>query len=75
MATSTITDPTGADTLFARSDNGLTENKTLPCGTELEFKYNVDSEYKFKYIKETTETTPSALEKVTIRNKTYEDTN
>ncbi len=73
--TSTITDPTGADTLFARSGNRLTENKTLPCGTELEFKYDVDSEYKFKYAKETTETMPSALEKVTIRNKTYEDTN
>ncbi|MBW2175246.1 MAG: RHS repeat protein [Deltaproteobacteria bacterium] len=73
--TSTTIDPTGADTLFARSDNGLTENKTLPCGTELDFKYGLDPEYKAKYVKETTETMPSALEKVTIRNKNYEDTN
>jgi RHS repeat-associated protein len=41
---------------------------------DLEFKYDVDSEYKFKYIKESSETTPSGLERVTLRAKTYEDT-
>ena len=41
---------------------------------DLEFKYGLDSEYKFKYIKEMTETTPSALERVTLRDKTYQDT-
>jgi RHS repeat-associated protein len=71
---STITDPTGAKTLFSRSDDGLTVNKSLPCGMDLEFKYDVDSEYKFKYVKQTTESTPSGLERITIRDKTYEDT-
>ncbi|MEA1948214.1 MAG: sugar-binding protein, partial [Thermodesulfobacteriota bacterium] len=71
---STITGPTGAETLFFKSDDGLTVNKTFPCGMDLEFKYGVDSEYKFKYVKQMTESTPSLLEKVTLRDKTYQDT-
>ena len=73
--TSTITNPTGSQTLFTESADGLTVNKSLPCGMDLEFKYGVDSEYKFKYIKEMTETTPSILKKITLRDKTYQDTN
>ncbi|MFC1816115.1 RHS repeat domain-containing protein, partial [Thermodesulfobacteriota bacterium] len=72
---STITDPTGAQTLFSRSSDGLTVDKSLPCGTNLEFKYGVDSEYGFKYLKEMTESTPSNLSRVTLREKTYQDTN
>jgi RHS repeat-associated protein len=72
--TSTITGPTGAQTLFSESGDGLTVNKSLPCGMDLEFKYGLDSEYKFKFVKEMTETTPSGLEKVTLRDKTYQDT-
>ncbi|MDL1984383.1 MAG: hypothetical protein LWX54_09395 [Deltaproteobacteria bacterium] len=73
--TSTITDPTGAETLFTQSADGLTTTKSLSCGMELSFEYGIDSEYKFKYLKEITESTPSALEKVTLREKTYQDTN
>ncbi|RZB33837.1 MAG: hypothetical protein SRB2_03673 [Desulfobacteraceae bacterium Eth-SRB2] len=73
--TSTITDPTGAETVFICSADGLTVNKSLPCGMGLDFKYGVDSEYKFKYVEEMTESTPSVLEKVTLRGKTYQDTN
>jgi YD repeat-containing protein len=73
--TSSITDPTGAETMFTQSADGLTVNKSLPCGMDLKFKYDVDSEYKFKVVKEMTETTPSALEKVTLRDKIYQDTN
>ncbi|MFZ0448383.1 MAG: hypothetical protein WAL98_04010, partial [Desulfatiglandaceae bacterium] len=72
--TSTITGPAGSQTLFSESDDGLTVNKSLPCGMDLEFKYGIDSEYKFKFVKEMTETTPSDLEKVTLRDKTYQDT-
>ena len=71
---STITGPTGAETLFNRSSDGLTVNKSLPSGMELVFKYDVDPEYQFKYVTEMTESTPSALEKLTLRDKTYEDT-
>ena len=70
--TSTITDPTGSETMYSQSK--LTVNKTLPCGMDLEFKYDIDTEYKFKYVKEMTETTPSSLEKITTKNKTYQDT-
>ncbi|MBW2630983.1 MAG: hypothetical protein JRC90_04325 [Deltaproteobacteria bacterium] len=72
--TSTITDATDAETLFTRSADGLTVDKALPCGMDLEFKYGVDSEYKFKYVKETRESAPSSLEKITLRDKTYDDT-
>ena len=41
----------------------------------LEFRYDIDSEYKYKYVKEMSETTPSGLERVTQRDKTYLDTN
>jgi RHS repeat-associated protein len=73
--TSTITDPTGAETLYTQSADGLTTTKSLSCSMELSFEYGIDSEYKFKYLKEITESTPSALEKVTLREKTYQDTN
>ncbi len=72
--TSTITGPTGSQTLFSESGDGLTVNKSLACGMDLEFKYGLDSEYKFKFVKEMTETTPSNLEKITLRDKTYQDT-
>jgi RHS repeat-associated protein len=72
---STITDPTGAETLFTQSVDGLAVNKSLACGMELAFKYDVDLEYTFKYINEMTESTPAALGKVTLREKTYQDTN
>ena len=72
--TSIVTDPTGAETLFTRSADGLTVNSSLPCGMELAFKYDVDSEYKFKYVKEMSERTPSGLEKIALRDKTYQDT-
>jgi RHS repeat-associated protein len=73
--TSTITGPTGADTQYSQSANGFIVNKSLPCGMDLSFIYDVDSEYKFKYVKEMHETTPSGLEKIVLREKAYEDTN
>jgi RHS repeat-associated protein len=73
--TSTITGPTGSQTLFSESGDGLTVSKSLPCGMDLEFKYDLDSEYKFKFVKEMTETTPSNLERITLKDKTYQDTN
>ncbi len=72
--TSTITDPTGAETLFSQSADGLAVDKSLPCGMELGYAYDVDSEYKFKYLKEMAEKSPSGLERVTVKEKSYEDT-
>jgi RHS repeat-associated protein len=73
--TSTITDPTGGQTLYSQSGDGLTVSKSLPCGMNLSFKYDVDSEYKFKYVTEMRERTQAALERVTLRSKAYQDTN
>ena len=73
--TSRITDPSGAETVYALSADGLTATKSLPCGMNLTFKYDVDSQYKFQFVKEMREKTASALEKVTLREKIYQDTN
>jgi RHS repeat-associated protein len=73
--TSRITDPSGAETLYTRSADKLTATKTLPCGMNLTFKYGVDSQYKFQSVKEIRERASSGLEKITLRQKTYQDTN
>ena len=72
--TSTITDPTGAQTLFSQSGDGLTVNKSLPCGMDLDFEYDLDSQYKYKFVKKMSQRTPAGLERSTLRNKTYQDT-
>jgi RHS repeat-associated protein len=73
--TSIVTDPTGVQTLFSQSADGLTVEKSLPCGMTHEFKYDVDHEYKFKFVKEIRESAPSGLQRITLREKTYQDTN
>jgi RHS repeat-associated protein len=73
--TSHITDPSGAETVYSRSADGLTATKSLPCGMNLSFKYGLDQQYKFPFVKEMREKTTSGLEKVTLREKTYQDTN
>jgi RHS repeat-associated protein len=72
--TSSITDPSGGQTLYSESGDGLTVSKSLPCGMDLNFEYDVDSEYKVKYVKEMRERTQLFLERVTLRSKTYQDT-
>jgi RHS repeat-associated protein len=73
--TSTITSPTGAEMEYTRSFDGLTVTETLPCGLDLDFEYALDSEYGYKYVTEVHETTPAPLVMVTLRQRTYEDTN
>jgi RHS repeat-associated protein len=71
---STVTDADGAQTLFNRSDDGLTVNKSLPCGMDLSYKYGLDPEYKYEFVKESSELAPSGLERITLNDKTYQDT-
>ncbi len=73
--TSTITDPAGDDIFYEKSGDGLGVKKSLACGMKLAFSYGIDPEYKVKFVKEMTETTPAALEKITLREKAYQDTN
>jgi RHS repeat-associated protein len=69
--TSTLTDPAGGETLFTESADGLTVEKSLQCGTELDFEYDVEPRYRLKYVSKVRETTPSGLTKRTFRNKMY----
>ena len=73
--TSRITDPSGAETVYIRSADKLTATKSLPCGMNLTFKYGVDSQYKYEFMKEIREKAQSGLEKVTLFDKIYQDTN
>ena len=72
--TSIKTDPTGATTTVTSSTDGLTETEQF-CSMSQTLKYDLDSEYKFKYIKESTKTSPAGLSLTTTFAKTYQDTN
>lgn len=71
---SLITGPSGATTSYFRSRDGLDVTKSLSCGMDFTFRYDIDPRYRFQYIREMTEKTPSSLEKRTERRKTREDT-
>jgi RHS repeat-associated protein len=72
--TSVITGPSGAETLYSRSADQLTIEKSLPCRTDLTFELDVDPEYQFTYVKDSTESTPGSLVKTVLREIDYEDT-
>ena len=69
--TSTITGPSGEETVYSRSDDGLRVAKSLSCGMALSFQNDIDPEYRYTFVKKTTETTPSGLERTIARDKIY----
>jgi YD repeat-containing protein len=71
---STITDPADSQIDYSQSDDGLTVDISYPCGDEQIIQYNVDSEYKFKFIEGLTEMMPSGLLRATLNTRIYEDT-
>jgi RHS repeat-associated protein len=73
--TSTITSPTGAQTVFSEEPDGLTASKEFACGMALDFEYDLDPEYLFKYAKRLEEHTPLGLARVTLRERDYQDSN
>ncbi|MBN2179211.1 MAG: hypothetical protein JW743_07250 [Deltaproteobacteria bacterium] len=73
--TSIITGPTGAQTIFTQSADGLSLNKALPCGMNLAFFSGIDSEYGYEFVRQIIESTPEGLEKKILIDKTYQDTN
>jgi YD repeat-containing protein len=73
--TSNITEPTGSVTWYGQTGDGLTVNKSLHCGVDLHFEYGLDPEYKFTFVKKVTESTPAGLERNTVRQTAYLDTN
>ncbi len=71
---STITDPTGSETLFQQSFDGLNITKTLPCGMSSIFNYQYDERDGTKYLSGIVENTPSNLQRNTTMTRSYEDT-
>ncbi len=57
------------------SSDGLNTTISELCGMDITFKYGLDSEYFYKYLKETTFTSKSGLTQTSSTDKTYEDTN
>ena len=71
--TSMVTKPGGAVTLFSQTADGLTKEISQSCGMEAEFSYALDPEYKFKYLTEIMQRSPTGLEKTIHREKNYQD--
>jgi RHS repeat-associated protein len=68
---SVITDPTGAQTNYEQSSDGLRVSKSLPCGMVLDSKYSLDRVYQYKYVGQMTERSPAGLQQVTLRARLY----
>ncbi len=73
--TSITTSPFGSTSTFTRSTDGLTETNQPACGMNQTMKYDLDSAYKYKYLKEVTQTSPSGLTQTTTDSRSYQDTN
>ncbi|MFH1148136.1 MAG: hypothetical protein V1736_10580 [Pseudomonadota bacterium] len=72
--TSVITNAGGGSTSVSSAADGLTLTKSLSCGMDLIFNYELDPKYGFKYVKNQSESTPSGLTKTTEWGRTYQDT-
>ena len=74
-STSVKTNPDGSISTIRREPDGITEAQELPCGMDLTIKYDLDSEYKYKFPGEIIRTSPDGLIGTITSNRTYEDTN
>ena len=73
--TSVKTGPDGSISTISRASDGITETNELSCGMTLDMKYDLDSEYTYKYLKDITRTSPAGLAQTTTNSRTYTDTN
>jgi RHS repeat-associated protein len=73
--TSITTTPSNNVTTFSSSADGLTDDKKNSCGTEEFYKYDLDPQYKYKYVRELKELMTSGLTRTVQTTKTYQDTN
>ena len=72
--TATTTGPNGDLSELSETGDELSRTETLACGTERVTEYALDPEYQFRTVASVTETTPAGLQRVTRRDRTYEDT-
>lgn len=73
--TSLKTSPSGSTETTTGSADGLTETTQLSCGMTLTKKYDLDPEYRYKYIKENKTVSPAGLTRIVTDEKAYQDTN
>ncbi len=73
--TSRKTDPSGSVSSFFRSYDGLSETEQSSCGPGLTMKYDIDSIFRYRYLKEFSQRSPAGLTRVATDAKIYEDTN
>ncbi|MCI5118987.1 MAG: hypothetical protein D3913_13800, partial [Candidatus Electrothrix sp. LOE1_4_5] len=73
FATTTI-DPSGNESTFSRSADGLSQERELACGMSSSTKYGLDPEYKYKMVQSTSTESPSGLTRTTELDKSYQDT-
>ncbi|MGD8256495.1 MAG: tandem-95 repeat protein, partial [Desulfobacterales bacterium] len=73
--TSSVTDPSGAESNITHLADEWTVNQSLSCGMEQTEIYDIDPEYKFRFVKKLTQSTPSGLDRVLRKEMTYQDTN
>ncbi|MEN8246344.1 MAG: RHS repeat-associated core domain-containing protein [Thermodesulfobacteriota bacterium] len=73
--TSIITGPDNAETFFSRSADGLTVDKSLTCGSQLNFQYDLDAEFGYPFIRESRQVSAMGLENVSTEDTSYADTN
>ena len=72
---STLTDAAGAQTLVAESADGLTITSAMACGMNVKDTLDLDPQYKYKYVKESTSQPPSGLKRLTKFEQVYTDAN
>ncbi|MCP4274630.1 MAG: hypothetical protein GY781_22115, partial [Gammaproteobacteria bacterium] len=75
VSTSVKTAPDGSISTITRASDGITETNELSCGMTLDMKYDLDSEYIYRYLKDITRTSPAGLAQVTTNTRNYQDTN
>ena len=73
-STSVKTVPDGSISTTSRLSDGITETSDLPCGMTLDMKYDLDSEYTYRYLKDITKTSPTGLAQSTTNSRSYQDT-
>jgi RHS repeat-associated protein len=73
-STSVKTGPDGSISTISRASDGITEASELSCGMTLDMKYDLDSEYTYKYLKDITRTSPAGLAQTTTNRRNYQDT-
>ncbi len=69
------TDPTGRITLITRSNDNMQETIEPACGIKQTKQYDLDTQYRQRYLKQTISITPQGITQTGLTAKTYQDIN